>query len=111
MGLKVAAVDYAEALRLRRTFRRDVEQMFQPKSIAIMPSTNTTAPGLETTGDPKFNSPWSFAGVPCITIPAGLAEDGMPCGLQLVGPSHSEPQLLRMAKECEEQLDFALRPY
>ena len=76
-----------------------------------MPSTATTAPAsLDTTGDPKFNSPWSYAGLPAITIPCGLADDEMPCGLQLVGPRNSELQLLHTAAWCETRLGFAERP-
>ncbi len=107
-GLGASAVDYAAALQLQLCFQTETEQILRGQ-VAIMPATNTTAPGCETTGDPKFQSPWSFAGCPSITIPGGLDEDGLPWGLQLVGPRHGEPQLLAAAQLCQERLGFDAR--
>jgi len=87
-----------------------MDAMLSEGSIAVMPSTSMTAPASDTTGDPKFNSPWSYAGVPAITIPCGLASDGLPCGLQLIGPRNSEARLLQAAAWCEEQIGFQDRP-
>lgn len=109
-GFSASAIDYATALQHQLQFRNDIRQMLQENVIAVMPATNTTAPGLETTGDPKFQSPWSFAGVPSITIPGGLSDDGLPWGLQLVGNILSERQLIRAAEGCETQLGFTHRP-
>ncbi|MCA9131760.1 MAG: amidase [Planctomycetales bacterium] len=109
-GLMTSAVDYAASLRFQREFQRDIARMFDSMGIAVMPATNCTAPGWQTTGDPKFNSPWSLAGVPSITIPGGLTEDGLPWGLQLVGPHHGETQLIQAAAWCERHFDCHLRP-
>jgi Asp-tRNA(Asn)/Glu-tRNA(Gln) amidotransferase A subunit family amidase len=110
-GLDTSAVDYVAALRHQQHFRAEMDEVFASGFVAVMPSTATTAPAsLETTGDPKFNSPWSYTGLPAITLPCGLADDGMPCGLQLVGPRNSELQLLRTAAWCEARLGFAERP-
>ncbi len=103
--------EYFTAMKHQGSFAVDLQESILMHSIAIMPSTNTTAPAsLETTGDPKFNSPWSYAGIPSITIPCGIASDGMPCGLQLVGPRDSDVKLLQAAAWCEERLGFELRP-
>jgi aspartyl-tRNA(Asn)/glutamyl-tRNA(Gln) amidotransferase subunit A len=110
-GLDSSAVDYVTALRHQQQFRAEMDEVFAAGFVAAMPATPTTAPAtLDTTGDPKFNSPWSFAGLPAVTIPCGLADDGMPCGLQLVGPRNSELQLLRTAAWCEARLSFGERP-
>ncbi len=109
-GLATSLEEYLAALNHQRQFQTDVEAMLSEGSIAVMPSTSTTAPGLDTTGDPKFNSPWSYAGVPVITIPCGLASDGLPCGLQLVGSRNSEPRLLQAAAWCEKRIGFQDRP-
>ena len=61
----------------------------------ITPATVGTAPDPSTTGDPAFNSPWSFSGLPTVSFPIGLAEDGMPFAIQLVGYDHREDELLR----------------
>jgi hypothetical protein len=71
----------------------------------------TTAPAnLDTTGDPRFNSPWSYAGLPAVTVPCALSPAGLPIGIQLVGPAHSDEQLLHTAAWCEDRLNFQSFP-
>ncbi|XP_064596159.1 glutamyl-tRNA(Gln) amidotransferase subunit A, mitochondrial-like [Liolophura sinensis] len=48
----------------------------------------------------------NLAGLPAITVPAGLSDNGMPIGLQLIGKAFSEQQLLSSAKWLEQQIDF-----
>ena len=109
-GLATTREDYLAALEHQRQFQLAFDALLSEGSISLMPSTSTTAPSRDTTGDPKFNSPWSYAGVPAITIPCGIASDGMPCGLQLVGPRNSETRLLQAAAWCEERIGFHHRP-
>ena len=121
-GLGVSAVDYAAALAHQRRFRRRVDTLFAsraadqrsasvPVDALVMPSTETTAPAtLRTTGSPKFQAPWSYAGVPVVSIPCGLAGDGMPAGLQLVGRRAEDAALLATARWCEQRLAFAELP-
>lgn len=110
-GLATMAIDYALALRHREQFRNDLETLLRDDVIAVTPATPTVAPaGLESTGDPSFNSPWSHAGLPTVTIPCGLTRAGLPCGLQLIGPPHREQRLLAVAAWCEQALAFSARP-
>ncbi len=112
-GLSISAVDYAAALSDQRRFRRRVARWLEDQDVdaLVMPSTDTTAPAtLETTGTPKFQAPWSCAGLPVVSIPAGLASDGMPSGIQLVGRPHSEEPLLSIARWCEQQIAFHEAP-
>lgn len=110
-GTRASREDYLAALEHKAEFASEFEASLGESWLGLTPSTNTTAPAsLETTGDPKFNSPWSYAGVPAITIPCGIASDGMPCGLQLVGPRNSDARLLQAAAWCEKQLGLGLRP-
>lgn len=110
-GLRVPAVDYAAALEHREEFIGDMRMLFETSPIAVTPATPTTAPaGLETTGDPRFNSPWSYCGFPTVSIACGLADDGMPFGLQLIGRPGSESQLLRAAAWCEQRIGFRSEP-
>jgi len=77
----------------------------------VIPSTPTAAPAsLETTGEPTFNAPWSYAGVPTVSIPCALTAAGMPISLQLVGAHWSEANLLSVAAWCESVLEFSARP-
>ncbi len=112
-GLEIAAVEsergqYASALEHQREFRAVMRRMFGGDTIALMPSTVSVAPGVETTGDPKFNSPWSFAGIPAVSIPCGTGEEGLPCGLQLLGGPDRDYAVLRAAAWCERQLELMM---
>jgi aspartyl-tRNA(Asn)/glutamyl-tRNA(Gln) amidotransferase subunit A len=110
-GLKVSAVDYAAALAWQRDYARRVSGMFDGVDALVMPSTDTPAPAtLTTTGTPKYQAPWSCAGVPAASIPCGLSADGLPIGLQLIGPHESDWQLLDIAAWCEEILAFNEHP-
>jgi aspartyl-tRNA(Asn)/glutamyl-tRNA(Gln) amidotransferase subunit A len=108
-GLGVAAVDYARALRIQKQFAKEFQNALGTM-LLLTPATTTPAPGRDTTGDPAFNSPWSFAGVPTVTLPCGLSSDGLPCGLQLISAKLDEQSLLAIASKCEERLRFAKMP-
>jgi aspartyl-tRNA(Asn)/glutamyl-tRNA(Gln) amidotransferase subunit A len=110
-GLGTQAVEYAEALAAQRQFRTEIVATLAHVDALIMPATPTTAPArLDTTGDSEFQAPWSFAGVPAVTLPCGLADDGMPVGLQLAGRHGEDFGLLRTARWCEGQVGFEAVP-
>jgi aspartyl-tRNA(Asn)/glutamyl-tRNA(Gln) amidotransferase subunit A len=111
MGLVIPGVDYLRAQRLRRLFQQEIPQMFHDVDILLTPTTPTPAPrDLHTTGEARFQSPWTHAGVPTITLPMGLSQAGMPLGLQLIAPALEEERLLRAARWCEEALNVTLAP-
>ena len=110
-GLATLAIDYALALRHQDRLSRDLQLILGEEVIAVTPATPTAAPrGLDSTGDPRFNSPWSHAGVPTVTIPCGLTADGLPCGLQLIAAPGAERRLLAVAAWCERALAFRAVP-
>jgi aspartyl-tRNA(Asn)/glutamyl-tRNA(Gln) amidotransferase subunit A len=110
-GLSTLAIDYAAALRHHERHRCEMEEGITDGVVALTPATVTAAPaGLQSTGDPKFNSPWSYTGLPTVTIPCGPAANGMPCGLQLIGPRGGEALLLSVADWCESTLAFEATP-
>jgi Asp-tRNA(Asn)/Glu-tRNA(Gln) amidotransferase A subunit family amidase len=111
-GLQTPAVDYAAALAHQRWLRRTAGQLVGPFDALVTPSTDSTAPGLETTGPRDFQAPWSYAGLPVVAIPCGLAADRMPSSLQLIARPQQEAALLATAKWCEDPLRFdALPPW
>lgn len=74
-------------------------------SVWLAPSAPGTAPvGLDSTGDPVMNLPWSYAGLPVINLPAGRGENGLPLGLQVVGGWSEDEKLLGWAAKLEEVL-------
>ena len=56
------------------------------------------APGLETTGDASFCSLWSLVGLPAVSLPLLAGPNGLPVGVQLVGPLGDDARLLRTAR-------------
>ncbi|MCH8988425.1 MAG: amidase [Chloroflexi bacterium] len=111
MGMLVPATKYLQAQRLRRQFRRDMVQMVQQVDAVITPTTPAPAPrDRNTTGDAAFQVPWTTSGLPTVTLPSGLSEDGMPLAVQLGGLPFEEGKLLGAAKWCESVLGVQLSP-
>ena len=111
MGMLIPALDYVQAQRLRREFRRDMIAVLASVDAALMPTTISPAPAdLTTTGDPVFQVPWTSAGLPSITLPSGLGASGLPLGVQLASQPFSEGSLLAVARWCESVLDVQLWP-
>lgn len=110
-GLLVPATSYLRAQRLRGEIIRDMVKLISEFDCVVCPSSVDTAPeGLEWTGSPAFNAPWSLTGLPSVTVPSGLAENHMPLGLQLIGNPFSEWELLEVAGWCEKVIGFGNRP-
>jgi Asp-tRNA(Asn)/Glu-tRNA(Gln) amidotransferase A subunit family amidase len=110
-GFELSMADYQAALRHQNAFRQAVVRTLSNLDALITPATPTAAPaGLNSTGDPRFNSPWSFAGTPTVSIPIALVNTGLPISLQLIGPAWSEARLLATAIWCERKLEFQSQP-
>ncbi|MEX2147679.1 MAG: hypothetical protein WED01_11775 [Candidatus Rokuibacteriota bacterium] len=62
------------------------------------------------TGDGSLCPPWTFAGVPAITLPTGGAPSGLPHALPLVQTVATEARLLEAAAWCERVIGFSARP-
>jgi len=98
-GLRTQAVDYVESVRHQQGTKRIVDAWLErQKVILMMPATTCVAPTRETTGNPAWNSPWSYLGLPALTIPCGLL-DGLPVGLQLVGPRDGDYYVIQAAQQ------------
>ncbi len=111
LGMLIPALDYVQAQRLRREFRRDMITALASVDAVLMPTTTSPAAAdLGTTGDPVFQVPWTSAGLPSITLPSGLGASGLPLGIQLASQPFSEGSLLAVARWCESVLDVQLWP-
>lgn len=110
-GMLIPGVQYLQAQRIRSHFIQQLIPLFNQFDILLAPSTPSVAPkGLHATGDPSFNIPWTFSGLPAITLPSGLSESGLPLGIQLAGTHFGEAKLLAVARWCEKVLDFREKP-
>ena len=110
LGLAISSDEFTDALTYLREYRSRAPAMLAGFDALIMPATDTTAPGLETTGSKRFQCPWSCAGLPVVSLPCALADDGMPVAIQLVGRHHDDERLLQIAEWCEGQFGFEARP-
>ncbi|MBM3926551.1 MAG: amidase, partial [SAR202 cluster bacterium] len=112
VGFLTPGVQYLQAQRLRRVYRREMEALARQWDVLLTPSTPAAAPrDLSTTGDPVFQSPWTSCGLPTITIPSGLSPStGLPLGVQFASASFTESRLLGAARWCERVLDVSLTP-
>ena len=110
-GMVTPAVTYVQAQRVRRSFRRAMEEAARGFDVMVSPTTVTPAPrDLSTTGDPMFQAPWTTCGLPTITLPIGLSESGLPLGLQIAAGPFDEEGLFAAASWCEQVFGLGLRP-
>lgn len=116
MGTKVDAVSYLRALQSRERFISQFHSVLEEQQLDafMVPTTPVAAPLIEQdsvsingTAHParglllRLNRPANLAGVPAISLPAGLTPDHLPIGLQLMGPHNSESFLLALAGAFE----------
>ena len=110
-GLQTDGIVYARALERRRAFIDDMEQLSERCDVMLTPATPAPAQADRTnTGDPAFQGPWTSCGLPAIALPSGLAESGLPLGIQLVASPFAEARLLAAARWCEEVMGVELTP-
>jgi aspartyl-tRNA(Asn)/glutamyl-tRNA(Gln) amidotransferase subunit A len=119
MGMYVSAAQYSEqyynrALKVRALLRRDFDHIFDKRGkyqldALLTPTTPTTAfPIGDVYGDSvlmqyadQFTVPANHAGIPGLSLPAGIAGDGLPIGVQLLGADFTEDVLLSIGRAFE----------
>ena len=110
-GQVIPAVAFLLAQEVRKRFRHEAAALAVRYDALLTPTVGAPAPkGLEATGDPYYCAPWSAAGMPAIALPSGLAEDGLPLSVQLVGAPFAETRLLAASAWCEHVLGFDRQP-
>jgi aspartyl-tRNA(Asn)/glutamyl-tRNA(Gln) amidotransferase subunit A len=108
-GLACPAVEYARCQQHQEQLRSEMHDCFFEHGILLTPATRGPAPDAATTGDPAFNSPWSYTGLPTVSIPAGWSPEGLPLAIQLVGDELREASHFAIAAWCEKVLAFEYR--
>jgi Asp-tRNA(Asn)/Glu-tRNA(Gln) amidotransferase A subunit family amidase len=99
-GREVPAIYYQRALAQITPIHESFVELFQQRYDAILtPAAPGPAPkGLDATGDPAFCTLWTLCGMPAISLPLMQAKNGLPIGVQLVGPRGGDARLLRTAR-------------
>lgn len=104
-GRKVTATQYLAALEGRKKLLGLWDEMLEDYDAILTPAATGEAPaGLDSTGNPVFCSLWSLMGVPAVTLPLMVGENGLPIGVQLVGRYGDDARLLRTANWLVKQL-------
>jgi Asp-tRNA(Asn)/Glu-tRNA(Gln) amidotransferase A subunit family amidase len=99
-GRDVRALDYLRAVAGIAELNESFAELFTQRYDAILtPAAAGTAPaGLDSTGDPAFCTLWTLCGMPALSVPLMQGKNGLPLGVQLVGPRHADARLLRTAR-------------
>jgi aspartyl-tRNA(Asn)/glutamyl-tRNA(Gln) amidotransferase subunit A len=103
---------YGSAQKIRTLIIRDFAAAFEQADVLVSPTAPSTAWKLgEKTGDPLAmyrgdlcTIPSSLAGTPAMSIPVGLAEDGLPVGMQIMAPAQADDRMYRAAAAVERAL-------
>ena len=110
-GLARRATELVQAERARAAFRDAMVPILGTVDALLSPVAPGPAPRRsEGTGDFSLCAPWSFIGVPAISLPTGLNEGGLPLAMQLVGGPGGLARLLGAAAWTERVIGFATRP-
>jgi Asp-tRNA(Asn)/Glu-tRNA(Gln) amidotransferase A subunit family amidase len=103
-GLACPAPEYVRTREHQQKLVEDMQNCFDGVDVLLTPATTGPAPDASTTGNPAFNSPWSYTGLPTVSLPTGQFVDGLPLAIQLVGAHGAEAELLAAAEWCEQAL-------
>jgi len=113
-ALKMDAQEYAAALGVKRVLVQDIERFFGSHDVLLAPVSYGPAfkrcnqgSALDFDGSMRpyndycwpYVGPFNASGHPALVIPLGTSKDGLPIGVQLIGPCWSEPELLHIARQ------------
>jgi len=109
---------YNQAQKVRALIARDFMQAFEQVDAILAPTAPSAAFGLgDKSEDPLamylndvFAVPASLAGLPAMSVPAGLNSEGLPLGLQIIGKPFDEQGVLNVGRAIEQRAQFAAKP-
>lgn len=105
-GMQVSQTQYDQAKSHQQRLNAEVNQLLEPNKILITPASTGVPPGRETTGNPVCNAPWSYLGLPTLSLPVAYSDDALPLAVQLVTAAGGEADLFRFAKQVQQSLNF-----
>jgi Asp-tRNA(Asn)/Glu-tRNA(Gln) amidotransferase A subunit family amidase len=103
-GAAGSETEYRAARDRQRLLIERFARWAAPFDAVLTPPATGEAPGLETTGDPRFCTRWTLVGAPALVLPTGRGPHGLPLGLQLVGAQGDDRRLLQTAGWVERVL-------
>ena len=84
-GLACSATHYADTKAHQAALQEQTQAMLADGTILLTPAATGPAPDAATTGNPAFNSPWSYTGLPTVSLPTGQFVEGLPLAIQTRG--------------------------
>lgn len=108
IGSSYSAIDYLQAQENRWEYKKSFKSIFENFDLLITPATTETAPkGIEKTGSPKFNKPFSNAGLPTLTLPIGTSSlTNLPVGIQIIANFDCEQNLIDLGEQLQIIFDY-----
>lgn len=106
-GRTAPAAEVARARAGRGRLRREIEELMDRHRLDLWVSPAATGPaprGLDSTGDPVMNLPWTYCGLPVLALPAGETAEGLPMGVQVTARFGGDERLLAWGEELESQV-------
>jgi Asp-tRNA(Asn)/Glu-tRNA(Gln) amidotransferase A subunit family amidase len=99
------AAEYDAAVAVAARARAALAAVFGEIDVILTLSAPGAPPkGLSSTGDPRYNRLWTLMGVPCVNVPAMIAEGGLPVGVTVVAPYWADAKALAAARFVEQAL-------
>jgi len=109
LGSTHLASEYIRAQRVQAVYRQRFASAMEGLDAVVMPTTGITAPDRSAAESAvvrsqlvRFTAFGNVLGAPCVNIPAGLSNDGLPVGLQVLGRPHDDVRLMSIAQAVEE---------
>lgn len=106
-GQTVTDKQLKKAIAGRAALRETLVQFMDKQGLDLWlspPAPGAAPAGLDSTGDPVMNLPWTHAGLPTLTLPAGKNKAGLPLGLQLTGRWFGDEAMLSFACQIEPRI-------
>jgi Asp-tRNA(Asn)/Glu-tRNA(Gln) amidotransferase A subunit family amidase len=97
-GRAIPSIEYQKALARMRSANEALDPFFDEFDAILTASAASTAPPIDSTGDPAFCTLWTYCGMPAITLPLLSGANGLPMGIQLIGRRGDDARLLRTAR-------------
>ena len=101
-GSEISSTDAELARGLKPKLVAKALELMKGLDALVAPAATGPAPDRSSTGDPAFNSPWSYLGFPTVSFPVGYSAERLPLAVQLIGRPGTDLELLRLARRLEQ---------
>lgn len=108
-GAALPLKEYIQARRTQALLRRQFARFFERYDVLLMPTTPVAAPPIEGPDAlelarllTRYTAPFNLTGLPALSVPCGFTPEGLPVGLQIIGPHWGEATVLRAGFAYEQ---------